>query len=488
MAKKRHPKRPPARPAPKFEMPAVDELRKAPPAKPPAASRPTPARSWWLDFELAREHLALFRFVFFAVLAVDSFLQISHAPRYGAADFNVPHFGWLPLPVGRDAMLAIDLVLMHLFVLAAFGVATRWIVPLAAALDAYYYFSSQLDSYQHHYLVVLLLIIASFIPWHSRDRYVRSWALRLFMVQVAIVYLWAAIAKLDPLWLDGTTLKAQLTKKWARDLVEGSIGYAVLSWLIVLTELGLAAAWLLRRGTLAALGVGIGLHLGIELTGFRIGLFSYVMLALYLLMLPTSMIRVPRLPETRRAVAIAGLGVALVAGALLWLLSPLPVGATVIGVTSAIAIGAFVAAPTAVVGAAHVTACVLGLLLAHVTDQAVDYYRYWAGSARRLGKTEEMRSAYRSLLEIAPGHGSANYYLGHGALEAGDLDRALEHFRRTQVAEPDSPRAVIGEARVRIAQGDVPAARAALDLALRITPGDPEATQLLQSLDAAKPQ
>jgi hypothetical protein len=482
MAKKSK-KRPQPRPpiAPRAETP------KPAPAPAKAKAIAAPQRSWWLDFELAREHVALFRFVFFAVLAVDAFLQISHAPRYGAGDFNVPHFAWLPLPVGRDAMLALDLILMHLFVLAAFGVATRWVVPLAAGLDAYYYFSSQLDSYQHHYLVVLLLIIASFVPWHSRDRYVKSWALRLLMVQIALLYAWAAIAKLHPLWLDGTTLQAQIGKKWARELIEGTVGYAGASWLVVLAELGLAAAWLLRRATLAALAVGVGLHVGIELTGFRIGQFSYVMLALYLLMLPTAMVRVPKLPEPRGAIAIAALGVALVAGVVAWLASPLPVGAAVVVVTAAIAGAAFAVQRTATVGAAHLAACLLALVLAHATDQAVDYYRFWAGSARRLGNTEEMQRAYRALLEIAPGHGSANYYLGHGALEARELDRALDHFRRAQAAEPGKARAFVGEARVQLALGDAAAARAALDQALRNSPGDPEATQLLQSLDAPAP-
>ena len=96
-------------------------------------------------------------------------------------------------------------------------------------------------------------------------------------------------------WLDGTTLKAQIGKEWARDLVAGTVGFAGLSWLIVLAELGLAAAWLLRRGTLIALAAGASFHVFIELTGFRIGQFSYVMLALYLLMLPTAMVKVPSL-------------------------------------------------------------------------------------------------------------------------------------------------------------------------------------------------
>ena len=36
---------------------------------------------FWLDFELRRDKLLLFRVVFFVLLGIDAFLQIEHAPR-----------------------------------------------------------------------------------------------------------------------------------------------------------------------------------------------------------------------------------------------------------------------------------------------------------------------------------------------------------------------------------------------------------------------
>ena len=93
----------------------------------------------------------------------------------------------------------------------ACGVATRWLVPLATVIYSWLYFGSQLDSYQHHYLVAMLLVIACFVPWQPAVELdaVRTWALRLLLVELAIVYLWAAISKIDPLWLDGTALAGQ---------------------------------------------------------------------------------------------------------------------------------------------------------------------------------------------------------------------------------------------------------------------------------------
>jgi hypothetical protein len=462
-----------------------------PPASVPRARVERPNGAWWFDFTFDRDHLALFRFAFFAVLAVDAFLQVHHAPRYGAGGFNVPHFAWLPLPIGREAVLAIDLGLAYLFTLAAFGVATRVVVPVAAALDAYYYFSSQLDSYQHHYLVVVLLIIASFVPWEAQDRRVRSWAMRLFCVQIAILYLWAAIAKLDPQWLDGTALKAQVSVKGARTMIERLGGYDTAAALVLVGELFLCVAWVWPRLWRYALPLGLAFHVGIELAGFQIGQFSYVMLAIYLLMLPSWLAAPPvkalrdRLRELPWPLwaRIAALAAALLIGSVLLAASDVPVATWLRVVIALAGAGAFLLARGRVkVAVVHAIACAWIFVLAATTAQAVDYSRFWAGSARRLGSPAEMIEAYQQLLRIAPNHPSANYYLGSDDLAKGQHERAIARFRRTQAAEPAAARAWIGEARAWIAIGDRAKARDALQGALRADPASQEARDLLATL------
>jgi tetratricopeptide (TPR) repeat protein len=460
----------------------------------PAVTAP---RGPW-DLEVTRDHLAVFRVAFFAVLAVDAFLQIAQAPRYGAGDFNVPHLAWLPLPSpGREGALALHLASTYLFTLAALGVATRLVVPLAAAIAAYLYFASQLDSYQHRYLVVLLLGIACFVPWHARTPRVRAWALRLFLVQIAIVYAWAAIAKLDPLWLDGTALDAQLHRAWVRDATEALPGgYATLSVVVLATELLLVAGWLQPRLWPLALPAGVLFHVGIELAGFRIGQFSYLMLAIYLLLVPPRVAGAParalaaaaaRLgpatpPRRPLAIGAAALAGAALLGGLAAAAARVPVPAALIAASLAIAGLALALERRWTVGAAHLTAWLLVLLLGRVTDQAIEYHRYWASAARRFGEPAEMRRAYRQLLRLDPEHGPANYYLGAAALEASDLERALAHFRRAQAAQPHAARGWIGEARVWMARGDGPRARAALQEALRVEPRNPEARALRRRL------
>src|SRR5690606_5442083 len=143
----------------------------------------------------------------------------------------------------------------------------------------------------HHYLLFLLLLVSCFVPWDgsggrdgqaehagagAENLAVTGWALRLLFVQMSIVYGWAAVAKLEPLWLDGTTLAGLVRSGWMRVVID-ALGAATVAWLVVAAELFLAAALLVRRLWPFALAVGLGLHWGIQLTDLEIGLFSYFM-------------------------------------------------------------------------------------------------------------------------------------------------------------------------------------------------------------------
>lgn len=477
MAKKRHPRRAP-------------EVRAPAPPRAVVVAGVAPSPSWWFDFELDRHHLALLRVLFFGVLAIDAFFQIGHAPRYGAGEFNVPQIAWLPLPTpSRELMLGLDLALAYLCAMAALGVGTRVAVPIAAALDAYGYFSSQLDSYQHHYLVVMLLVCAAFVPWHDPSPRVKSWALRLFTVQVALLYAWAAVSKLDARWLDGTALDRQLRPAWIRDVVGANMG--LLAKAVFFGEIALAVAWLWRRTWPYALALGLSFHVGVELAEFQIGQFSYVMIAVYSLMLtetaavgPGRLLARVRLPGGLGLGAVA-LAFAIVATIVAWTVIPLPVSGWVVAGTIAVAIGAFALRRRPAVGVAHVVAWAMIATLARTTDQALDYHKYWGGSARRLGQTAEMRRAYLGLLAIEPDHGPANYYLGQLALADQHPDEALARFRRAQRGQPDAARGWVGEAQAQLALGHRDLAKAALDHAVQLEPGNEEAARVRVVVDGS---
>lgn len=421
----------------------------------PAAALDLWNRFW--AFELAWVKWQVFRFAFFALLSIDAFLQLAHAPRYGAGGFNVQHLPGAPLPEpGRPSITFVHASLCLLFALIAQGVLPRLLLPLATTLYGWAYFSSQLDAYQHHYLVWLLLVLACFVPRapdpHGR---ITSWAVRLMLVQLAIVYLWAAISKLTPLWLDGSALFIQVADGEVRGLID-AIGFGTVAKLVLVSELALAALVWWRRAWLPALALGVGLHVGVELVGLEIGLFSYLMFAVYLLVIPdrafTAAARAAE-PWLGRQVARVPRLFGWVVGAVMLLVAmlkvPLPFGLPVL-LGFALLFVAALRAPRSLGGWAFALAALVPLAVHARTDTAEDYYRYWAGAARRMGDQTGARAAYTGLLEVDPSSEYAHYHLGNLERAQGNLQRALGHYTAAKrSAAPGNTRAAVAEAEVR---------------------------------------
>ena len=196
---------------------------------------------YFFEFSTTRAKLALFRVVFFSLIALDGIRRLPRAARYGASDFNVGQLAWLeailPAPE-RSAILLIFVLQAYLGLRIAMGVAMRSSLWLLTALYGYAYFVSQLDSFQHHYLIFLLLLLACFVPWYrdpDDSARTRSWAVRLILVQIGIVYAYAALAKCESVWLDGTVLGQQLPTGWTRDMAEW-LGMGSAATAVMLTE------------------------------------------------------------------------------------------------------------------------------------------------------------------------------------------------------------------------------------------------------------
>jgi Vitamin K-dependent gamma-carboxylase len=470
----------------------------------PARLPPPPAPVFWFGFELPWAKLVAARVVLFGLLAIDAFLQIRHAPRYGAGDFNVAHFSFLnSLGPGRVGYGVGQLVETYLFALAALGVGTRLVLPIAAALYAWLYFGSQLDSYQHHYLMALAVAIACFVPWQrpadaTPATPVRSWALRLLLVQLGIMYLWAAISKMDSAWTSGQTLGGQLAGS-LRSLVDATIGLRRASILVIGTELVLAATIWLRPAWRIAAPLGLAFHVGIVASGLEIGLFAYLMLGLYLLVLPDAWL--VRLAEARVlqpirrvlhrlgaatswalwALALAaGLGLAALvrvehAFAAALAVSAIPIG---LAVRARIAGGG----PPTTLGAAHLLALALWLVADRASSVAVDYYKFWAGSQRRLGDMKTAEQAYRRLVEVAPDLELGHYYLGRILIAGGRGEEGARHLHDAQRVAPGRARAWVEEARWLTSQGHKVEAIEKARAAVAAEPNHRDARALLDSL------
>ena len=470
-------------------------------AVPPSPQAP----AFWFGFEVSWAKLVTARVVLFGLLALDAILAVRRAPRYGANDFNVANLGFLDhLGPGRVAYGVCSLAIALLLTAVALGVATRIALPIAAALYAWLYFGSQLDSYQHHYLVALVLAIACFVPWQRPADPaipVRAWAVRLLLVQLGIMYLWAAISKLDPLWLDGTTLSSQLTGS-VRSLTESTVGFRAMSWLVVIVELALAFTVWIRPAWRFVAPLGLAFHLGIVATGFEIGLFAYVMCALYILVVPDrvwtalgSLGFFERTGRLARATMQSPGKPAVVLAALfaipITLLCRLPHAVPLVAIALGLAIAALLVRLlfrqltkqpfTAALPIAVLTGALLLTVVDRSTTVAIDYYRFWGGSQRRVGDRDQAEEAYRGMLAIDPYSEIAHFYLGRILIQTGRDAEGLAHLHEAQL-EPHRARAYVEEARYLLGQGKKPEAIAKARDAVFADPSDAEARAVLDML------
>lgn len=454
---------------------------------------PVEEPTFWFGFEVTWAKLLLARFVVFAVLAVDALLNFSHAPRYGAGDFNVaqlPIFG--PIAPERAGFAIGQLLCAYAFVLVACGVATRIVLPVATAIYGWLYFGSQLDSYQHHYLVWLMLVLTCFVPWQRPGdavpaTRVRSWALRLMLVQLAIVYFWAAVSKLNGAWLDGSTLSQQI-HGGARTLIESTVKFPAASVFVVLTELVLAATIWSKRTWFVAAPLGLALHIGILWTGLEIGLFAWLMIGLYIFVIPDH-IWVWLAERTRFTVQWpAGafgwvmFAAAAAGGVVLALVARFdyarPVGFALLAALIGFAIRT---RPVVKLAIAHLAAFALWTAVDRSTSTAADYFRFWGGSSRRLGDANTAEQAYRRMTQVAPHEGGGHYQLGRLLLARGD-ESGLAELHLAQRLEPLKSRAYVAEARWLAAKGRKEEAIAKAREATIMEPTDTDARALLDSL------
>ena len=484
------------KPEPKAELPKAEVVRApSPPSKEPA---------FWFGFEVTWAKLAATRFIVFMLLAVDAATQVSHAPRYGAGDFNVAQLPFMDvIAPGRFLYGGAQLLLAYVFVMVAFGVATRVLVPVGAAIYAWLYLSSQLDSYQHHYLVALVLVIASFVPWQrpagaTPEMPVRTWAVRLILVQLAIMYVWAAISKMDLAWVDGTTLAMQM-KGSLGATINKTVGFKVASVMVIATELTLAATIWLRAGWKIAAPLGLLFHLGIVFTGLEIGLFAFLMLGIYALVVPDvvwiAVMRWFRGPidalskPSRGAVGAAivfGIGIA----KLVRIEDALVFGLVAAIVPIAILVHALVrnGRPMRSVAVAHALGLLLWLVVDRFTSVTHDYYRFWGGSQRRIGNPETAEYAYRRLTEISPDEESGHFQLGRLLIKRGAIEEGLSELREAQRLEPAIARSFIEEARFLQSQGKTAEAIEKAKQATYADPSSTEARALVDSLTRGKPE
>ncbi len=405
---------------------------------------------FWFGFEASADRVAVFRVVFFAVLAIDLWIRTVPAAFYGMAGFNVSHLAFLdsvvPLPTAA-AVAGLTLFGAYLAWRMALGGGRRALVALAVVWWVLFLWS-QLDSWRHHYLVAVLLVILATVQWRAPKP--RGWPVRLILVQLSIVYLWTAVAKLDPAWFDGRILMEIASDNLARWVSGLAVAFdaapetlwRLMAAAVIVMELILVAALQFRRLWPLALAVGVPLHLLFHLSGLDIGRFSFVVFGLYMLLLPEAWLA-----------ALAGLGRRLradlsrldprpswlgLAAAALLLLIPLP--GMVWAAALVLGFGAWSlwrSPDTRLRGAVtHTIACV-ALLACHVTsDVAREHYIERAVVAQGLGDVEDAAAALRQAAAIDPDYVQTWVTLGELEAKLGDAAACTAAFEQARALVP----------------------------------------------------
>jgi hypothetical protein len=116
------------------------------------------------------------------------------------------------------------------------------------------------------------------------------------------------------------------------------------------------------------------------------------------------------------------------------------------------------------------------------TTVAADYYKFWAGSARRLGDLETAEIAYRGLVRVAPDQASGHYYLGKLLLAHDDELDGMAELHAAEELEPTHARALVEEARYLQLHGRSDAALEVARKGLALEPDNLELKTLIATI------
>lgn len=242
--------------------------------------------------------LAWFRILFGALMAVESFGAI--ATGWVARAFVEPR---LTFPMhGLEFLRILSGPAMYGYFavmgIAALGVAAGYRYRVSGTLLALLWtgaYLAQKSHYNnHYYLAVLVCWWMVALPAHrqrsmdvtagrvQRASTCSPYALRIFRWQLLLVFVYAAIAKLYPGWLNGDYLRTNLGTKGDRwplgTLVVKPSFQAFTVWAAILFDAFVIPALMWRRTRIAALFGLVVFNLFNSIV-FRIGIFPYMVLA-----------------------------------------------------------------------------------------------------------------------------------------------------------------------------------------------------------------
>jgi vitamin K-dependent gamma-carboxylase len=230
--------------------------------------------------------------------------------------FSIVGFEWLrPLPGGGMYFYYAAMAAAALLVTAG-----AWFRPALLVFTLLWTGSylMQTASYNnHYYLLILLCLLLLSTPAHAYFSYdahrrpaLRSltcprWCVLIFVVQTAILYFFAFVAKLDADWLAARPLAIWLAERTDYPIVGALYAQPWLPWVMAYGGLlydGLAVPMLLwRRTRPLAVAFSLLFHLFNSIT-FQIGIFPYLAIGLCIFFFPPAAVRGRFFPRKPAAV------------------------------------------------------------------------------------------------------------------------------------------------------------------------------------------
>jgi hypothetical protein len=254
--------------------------------------------------------LIVFRIFFGFLIACESFgailtgwvNKVLIAPKF---TFSFIGLDWLqPLP---GFGMYFYFIIMGLFGIAIMlGYRYRVAIISYTILWAGVYFMQKTSYNNHYYLLLIISFYMIFLPANQyasldvkqqrtlEQKAMPYWVSLLFIIQVAIVYFYAAIAKFYPDWLNGTFTRILLTGTTSNEffltLFSNKYFYLFIAYAGILFDLLIVPLLLFKKTRTIALVASLSFHL-FNAIFLQIGIFPFFALTFSLFFYPPEKIR-----------------------------------------------------------------------------------------------------------------------------------------------------------------------------------------------------
>ena len=219
---------------------------------------------------------------------------------YITPPFHFKYYGfeWVE-PWGARGMYLHFYLVAAVALSVALGLFYRASAVLLFLGVTYVFLLEQAEYLNHYYLVCILCFLFIFLPAHravSLDAFRRpeirsatapAWTLLLLRAQLAIVYIYAGIAKLNPDWLRGEPMRSWLAGRTGvpviGPLLDTEWAAYFFSYGGILLDLFVVPLLVFRRTRVLGFALAIFFHLT-NAAVFEIGIFPWLMIAATLLL------------------------------------------------------------------------------------------------------------------------------------------------------------------------------------------------------------